>query len=140
MSRAPPATSRSGKNALGQEAFGSKVPEALVTESPAASAADVTSAATEAGAMTASEAEKAGTSAPPATEGEGGDRGTSEPQEVPPPWGILDEGMEAVNDEDRCLYTGTSWEAEVITDKEDLEKFRAAAQMIGTVLLVRTFG
>jgi hypothetical protein len=87
-----------------------------------------------------SEAEKAGTSAHPTTEGEGGDRGTSEPQEVPPPWGILDEGMKAVNDEERCLYTGTSWEAEVITDKEDLDKFRVVAQMIGTVLLVRTFG
>jgi hypothetical protein len=140
MRRAPLATSRSRKNASGQEAFGSKVPEALVTESPAASAADVTSAATGAGATAVSEAEKAGTSAHPTTEGEGGDRGTSEPQEVPPPWGILDEGMKAVNDEERCLYTGTSWEAEVITDKEDLDKFRVAAQMIGTVLLVRTFG
>jgi hypothetical protein len=89
--------------------------------------------------MAASEVEKAGTSAPPATEGEGGDRGTSEPQEVPPPRGIIDEGMEAVNDEDRCLYAGTPWEAEVVTDREELEKFRATAQTIRTVLLVRTF-
>jgi hypothetical protein len=111
-----------------------------VTESSAASAADVTSATTGAGPTAASKAEKAGTSAPSAAEGEGGDRGTSEPQEVPPPRGILDEGMEAVNDEDRCLYAGTPWEAEVVTDKEDLEKFRAAAQTNGTVLLVRTFG
>jgi hypothetical protein len=59
---------------------------------------------------------------------------------VPPPQGILDEGMEAVNDEGRWLYAGTPWEAEVVTDKEDLAKFRAAAQTIGTVLLVRTFG
>jgi hypothetical protein len=110
-----------------------------VAESPAASAADVTSAATGAGATTVYEVEKVGTSAPPAVEGEDGDRGTSEPQEVPPRRGILDEGMEAVNDEDRCLYIGTPWEAEVITDKEDLEKFRVAVQTIGTVLLVRTF-
>jgi hypothetical protein len=89
--------------------------------------------------MAASEAEKAGTSAPPATEVEGCDRGTSEPQEVPPPRGIIDKGMGAVNDEDRCLYAGTLWEAEVVTNREDLEKFRAAAQTIGIVLLVRTF-
>jgi hypothetical protein len=47
--------------------------------------------------------------------------------------------MEAVNDEDRCLYTGTTWEAEVVTDREDLERFKEAACTIGTVLLVRTF-
>jgi hypothetical protein len=112
MSRAPPATLGSGKNDSGHEAFGSKVPETPVTESLAASAADVTSAATMAGAAVASEAEKAGTSAPPTAEGESGDRSTSEPQEVPPPRAILDEGMEAVNNEDRCLYAGTPWEAD----------------------------
>jgi hypothetical protein len=108
-------------------------------ELPTASAAYVTSAAAGAGAMAASEAEKDGTSAPPATEGEGGDRDTTEPQDVPPPWGIIDEGMEVVNNEDRCLYAGTPWEAEIVTDREDLEKFWAAVQTIGTVLLVRTF-
>jgi hypothetical protein len=51
--------------------------------------------------------------------------------------GIFAEGMEAVNDEDRCLYVGTSWEAEVVTDRRDLEKFKEAAHTIGTVLLVR---
>jgi hypothetical protein len=75
---------------------------------------------------------------PPATEGEGGDRGTSDPQEVPPPRGIIDEGMEAVNDEDRCLYAGTPWEAEVVTDRQDLETFKEVARTIETVLLVRT--
>jgi hypothetical protein len=54
-----------------------------------------------------SKADKAGTSAPPTTEGEGGDRGTSDLQEVPPPQGIIDEDIEAVNDEDQCLYAGT---------------------------------
>jgi hypothetical protein len=46
--------------------------------------------------------------------------------------------MEAVNDEDRCLYVGTPWEAEVVTDRRDLEMFREAARTIGTVLMVRT--
>jgi hypothetical protein len=31
--------------------------------------------------------------------------------------------MEAVNDDDQCLYTSTSWEAEVVTDCRDLETF-----------------
>jgi hypothetical protein len=128
----------SGKNASGQEAFGSKVPGTPVVESPTALAADVTSMAAGAGATAASEADKAGTSAPPATEGEGGDHDTSDPQEVPPPQGIIDEGMEAVNDEDRCLYAGTPWEAEVVTDRQDLDMFKEAAPTIGTVLLMRT--
>jgi hypothetical protein len=138
MSRIPPATSGSGKNALGQEAFGSKVPDTPVMESPATSVIDMTSAAAGTSTTAASEAEKAGTSVPHATEGEGGDRGTSDPQEVPRPRGIIDEGMEAVNNEDRCLYAGTPWEVEVVTDREDLERFKDTARTIGTVLLVRT--
>jgi hypothetical protein len=67
MSRVPPATSGSGKNASGQEAFGSKVPETPVVESPAG--ADVTSTAAGAGVTAASKADKAETSVPPATEG-----------------------------------------------------------------------
>jgi hypothetical protein len=47
--------------------------------------------------------------------------------------------MESVNDEDQCLYTGTPWEAEVITDRRDLETFKEVACTIGIVLLVRTF-
>jgi hypothetical protein len=46
--------------------------------------------------------------------------------------------MEVVNDEDRCLYASTTWEAEVVTDRCDLETFKEAAHTIGTVLLVRT--
>jgi hypothetical protein len=45
--------------------------------------------------------------------------------------------MQAVDDEDRCLYVGTPWEAEVVTDRRDLEKFKEAAHTIGTMLLVR---
>jgi hypothetical protein len=116
--------SESGKNASGQEAFGTKAPEVPVVESPTASAVDVTSAVTRAGTTMASEADKAGTSAPPTAGGEGGNRGTSEPQEEPPSGGIFAKGLEAVNDEDRCLYAGTPWEAEVVTDRRDLEKFQ----------------
>jgi hypothetical protein len=65
---------------------------------------------------TASEAKRARTSAPPTTRCEGGDRSTSGPQEAPGPQGIIDEGMKSVNDADRCLYAGTPWEAEVVTD------------------------
>jgi hypothetical protein len=79
MSRVPLTMSESGNNASVQEAFGSKLPETLVVESPAASAADVTSAVVGAGTTAASEADKAGTSAPPTTGGEGGDRGASDP-------------------------------------------------------------
>jgi hypothetical protein len=133
MSRVPPTMMESGKNASGQEAFGSKVSGTPVVESPTTSAVDVTST------TTASEADKAGTSAPPTTGGEGDDRGTSDPQPAPGPRGIIDEGTESVNDEDHCLYAGTPWEAEVVTDRCDLETYKEAAHTIGTVLLVRTF-
>jgi hypothetical protein len=139
MSRVPPTTSESGKNTSGQEAFGSKAPETPVVESPAASVADVTSTAAGVGTTAAPEADRAGTSAPPTTEGGGDDRGTSDPQPAPGSRGIIDEGMESVNDEDRCLYAGTLWEAEVVTDRRDLETFKEAARTIETVLLVRTF-
>jgi hypothetical protein len=42
-----------------------------------------------------------------------------------------------VDDEDWCLYACTPWEAEVVTDRRDLEKFKEAAHTIRTVLLVR---
>jgi hypothetical protein len=77
--RIPPTTSESMKNASGQEAFGTKAPEAPIVESPAASAADVTSAAARVATTAVPETDKAGTSTPPTTEGEGGGRGTSGP-------------------------------------------------------------
>jgi hypothetical protein len=138
VSRVPPTTSERGRNTSGQEAFGRKLSETPVVELPAASAADVTSTATGAGATAASEADKAGTSVPPTTRGEGGDHGIAGPQQAPHPQGIIDEGTEALNDEDRCLYAGTPWEAEVVTDHRDLETFREAARTIRTMLLVRT--
>jgi hypothetical protein len=98
-----------------------------VVESPAASADDIMSTAAGVGTMATPEADKAGTSAPPTTKGGGDDRGTSDRQSAPGPRGIIDEGMESVNDEDQYLYAGTMWEAEVITDCRDLETFKEAA-------------
>jgi hypothetical protein len=80
MSRAPPTTSESGKNASSQKAFGSKMPGTTAVESPAVSVAYVTSAVVGAGTTAASEADKAGTSVPPAIEGDGGDLFTTGPQ------------------------------------------------------------
>jgi hypothetical protein len=49
----------------------------------------------------------------------------------------MEEGTRSVDDQDRCLYVGTPWEAEVVTDCRDLEKFKEVVRTIGTVLLVR---
>jgi hypothetical protein len=49
----------------------------------------------------------------------------------------MEEGTRSVDDQDRCLYVGTPWEAEVVTDRRDLDEFKEAACMIGRVLLVR---
>jgi hypothetical protein len=68
--RAPPTTSESGKNASGQEVFGSKAREVPVEQSPVVSTADVMSLVIRAGATAASVAEKAGTSTAPPAEGE----------------------------------------------------------------------
>jgi hypothetical protein len=130
-------TSERGKNALGQEAFGSKLPETPVVESLAASAADVTSATIGAGTMAASEAERVGTSAPSTAGAKGGDLGASGPQLASGPQGVMEEDTRSMDDEDRCLYAGTPWEAEVVTDRRDLETFKEAAHTIGSMLFVR---
>jgi hypothetical protein len=69
----------SGKNASGQEAFGSKAKETLVGDSSAVSTADVTSAADGTGATAASEADKAEISTAPTTKEEGGDLCMADP-------------------------------------------------------------
>jgi hypothetical protein len=56
MSRDPPTTLESGKNASGHEAFGTKAPETPVVESPAALASDVMSTAAGVGTTAAPEA------------------------------------------------------------------------------------
>jgi hypothetical protein len=52
--------------------------------------------------------------------GWGDDLGTSDPRPAPGPRGIINEGMESVNDDDWCLYAGTPWEVEVIANYRDL--------------------
>jgi hypothetical protein len=138
MSRAPPATSESGKNASGQEAFGSKIQETPVVESPVISTADVTSTAGRAGTMVTFEANKVGTSAPPTAEGEGGDLCTFGPPSAPDPQAAREEGARSEDDQHRCLYVGTPWEAEVVADRRDMEEFKEASHMIGRVVSVRT--
>jgi hypothetical protein len=49
----------------------------------------------------------------------------------------MEEGARSVDDQDLCLYAGTPWEAEVVTDRRDLETFKEAARTIGIVVLVR---
>jgi hypothetical protein len=94
-------TSESGKNASGQEAFGSKLPETPVVESLAASAADVTSAAVGAGTAAAFEADSTGTNAPPTAGGESGELSTSGPQAAPGPQAVMEVGTRSVDDQDR---------------------------------------
>jgi hypothetical protein len=94
-----------------------------VVESPAASATDVTIASIGAGMTTAFEADRARTSAPPTAGGEGGDLSTSGPQVAPGLQAVMEEGTRSVEDQDRCLYVGTPWKAEVVTDRRDLYEF-----------------
>jgi hypothetical protein len=82
--------------------------------------------------MAASEVDKAGTSAPPSIECEGGDLCTTSPQPA------MEEGTWSEDDQHRCLYVGTPWEAEVVADRRDMEEFKEASHMIGRVVSVRT--
>jgi hypothetical protein len=129
--------SESGKNASGQEAFGSKMPETPVVGSPAISAVDVTSTAGGAGATAASEADKAGTNVPPAAEDEGGDLYTTGPQPAPGSQAAMEEGTRSEDDQHWCLYVGTPWGAEVVADHRDVEEFKEVSRTIGRVLSVR---
>jgi hypothetical protein len=112
------------------------MPETPVVESPAISAADMTSTAGGAGAMAVSDTDKAGTSAPPATGGEGGDLCTTGPQPAP---GLpaMEEGTRSEDDRHWCLYVGTSWVVEVIVDRRDVEEFKEVSRMIEPLLSVR---
>jgi hypothetical protein len=49
----------------------------------------------------------------------------------------MEEGARSEDDQDRCLYVGTPWEAEVVIDRRDLDEFKEAARTIDRVLLVR---
>jgi hypothetical protein len=137
MSRAPPTTSESGKKTSGQEAFGSKIQETPVVESPAISTADVMGTAGGAATTVMSKADKAGTSAPPVANGEGSDLCTTGPLPAPNPQVAGEGGARAEDDLHQCLYVGTSWEAEVVADCRDVEEFKEASHTIGRVLSIR---
>jgi hypothetical protein len=129
--------SESGKNASGQEAFGSKIQEMPVVESPAISTAGVTSTVGRVKTTAASEADKAETSAPPTARGEGDDLCTSGPLPALDPQAAREEGARSEDDQHRCLYVGTPWEAEFVANRRDVEDFKEASHTIGRVLSVR---
>jgi hypothetical protein len=49
----------------------------------------------------------------------------------------MEEGTRSEDDQHRCLYVGTPWEAEVIANRRDVEDFKEASRTIGRVLSVR---
>jgi hypothetical protein len=53
---------------------------------------------------------------------------------------MAEAGGGAEDDAHWCLYVGTPWEAEVVTDRHDVEEFKEASRTIGHVLLVRVLG
>jgi hypothetical protein len=52
------------------------------------------------------------------------------------PQAAVEEGARSEDDQHRCLYIGTPWEAEVVDDRRDLDEFKEASCVIGCVLLV----
>jgi hypothetical protein len=130
--------SESAKNTLGQKAFGHKGGKVPVERSPAASAADVLSQALGAGGVATSVAEKVVVvdahqiggpqddlcmSAPPPSQ----DRQTTEAG-----------GPRLEEEDNRCLYVGTPWEDDVISNHRDVDEFKAAQRTIARTLSVRT--
>jgi hypothetical protein len=135
--RAPPTTSESGKNASGQEAFGSKAREVPVEQSPVVSTADVMSSVIRAGATAASVAEKAGTSTAPPAEGEQDDLCMADLRRTPDPQTAEAGGARTEDDAHWCLYVSTPWEEEVAANHRDVDNFKEASHMIGRMLSVR---
>jgi hypothetical protein len=48
----------------------------------------------------------------------------------------VEEGTQSEDDQHRCLYSGTPWEAKVVADRHDLDEFKEASHAIGRVLTV----
>jgi hypothetical protein len=59
---------------------------------------------------------------------------------MPDPQAVMAGGAQVDNDLHQCLYVDTPWEAEVITDRRDVEEFKEASCTIGCVLSVRVLG
>jgi hypothetical protein len=56
---------------------------------------------------------------------------------MPGPQAAVEEGTRLEDDQHRCLYVSTPWEAEVVADRRDVEEFKEASHTIGRVLSVR---
>jgi hypothetical protein len=110
---------QSGKNASGQEAFGSKAKETPVAELSTVSISDVMSTTGGIGVTAASEADKAETSTAPATEEEGGNLCMADPLPTSDPEAAEVRGARMEDYAHRCLYV-TPWEVEVIADRRDV--------------------
>jgi hypothetical protein len=123
--RAPPATSESGRNASGQEAFGRKTKEALMEQSPAVSIANVMSLAVGAGATMVSVTEKVGISATPPIRGEQDGLCMADPRPTQDPQVAKAGGARVEDDIHRCLY--------VTTDRRDIDEFKEVSRTIGRV-------
>jgi hypothetical protein len=95
--------SESGKNASGEEAFGSKRKEVPVEQSLAVSAEDVTSSVIGAGATAVSAVEKAGTGTIPPTGWEQDDLCMADPQLTSNPRTAEAGGAHTEDDAYRCI-------------------------------------
>jgi hypothetical protein len=126
----------SAKNASIQEAFESKGKEALVEQSPAVSTTDVMSSTVGVGATAASTAEKAGTSNARTVGGGQDDLCMADAQPTLDPLDGEAGGANIRGDDRQCLYVGTLWENDVITDRRDIDEFKEASRMIGRTLVV----
>jgi hypothetical protein len=51
----------------------------------------------------------------------------------------MEVGTRSEDDQHRCLYVGTPWEAEVVANRRDAGEFKEASCMIGRVRSVRAF-
>jgi hypothetical protein len=138
MCRLTPATSKSAKNAFGQEAFRHKGGKAPVEQSPTTSAADISSHALGAAEVVASEVGKVDASGAQQVEGLQSDLCMAGPplaQELQ----AAEVGRPGdVEEDDRCMYVETPLEDDVISDRHDIDEFKAAQRIITRTLSVST--
>jgi hypothetical protein len=115
--------------------FGCKGKEALVEQLPVVSTVDVTSRA---GATSKSVAEKDGVSAALLVGGRQDDLYMTDSQ-LTLGQHVVEAGVTNVEDDNnRCLYIGTPWENDVITNRCDVDTFKEVSHVIAQTLAVRT--
>jgi hypothetical protein len=122
--KATPVMPGSAKNASGQEAFGHKGKEVSVEQLPTTSTADVSSQVLRARETAAPEAGKGGASGAPPVGGHQDDLCMSAPLPALDQQTVEVGGPSLEGDNDRCLYVGTPWENDVITDRRDVDDFK----------------